>query len=395
LVAGYQQRVLHLAHDQDRTVTFELEVDRDGTGAWRRHRKVQAPSAGYGYLILSPRDRREWIRLRTDRDAVVTAYLHLWSPRPSVPGEARLFAAVPRADEKSEVVAGIIRPAAHNRSLQWLAQRVDAFGATGTPVYREVALEGRSALRFAEPEPNRAAEVLEVGLVQRDWDSDAASVVVKDSAGRRWRLPKGAAVYERPFPTGWPRGVREAVSERYLANLHGTFYEIPRDAKSQPDYGLMKPVATHNRWIADFCTWRGLFVISGTRLGAPADGQFFADAGGAGLWFGAIDDLWKLGKPVGRGGPWQNTSVEAGQPSDPYLMTGYDRKRLELSHDSEQSVTFAAEVDFDHNGFHEYARIEVPRGRKGVHRFPRGFHAHWVRLVADQACRATATFIYE
>ena len=49
--------------------------------------------------------------------------------------------------------------------------------------------------------------------------------------------------------------------------------------------------------------------------------------GKLGLWFGAIDDLWKLGKPVGVGGPWKHTAVKAGKPSDAYLMTGYDKKR--------------------------------------------------------------------
>ncbi len=50
----------------------------------------------------------------------------------------------------------------------------------------------------------------------------------------------------------------------------------------------------------DFCTWRGLLVISGTKPDAQPDGQYFRSPDGAGLWCGAIDDLWKFGKPVGR-----------------------------------------------------------------------------------------------
>jgi hypothetical protein len=46
------------------------------------------------------------------------------------------------------------------------------------------------------------------------------------------------------------------------------------------------------------------------------------------LWVGAIDDLWGLGKPVGIGGVWMDTEVAAQTYSDPYLMSGYDKKSL-------------------------------------------------------------------
>jgi hypothetical protein len=45
---------------------------------------------------------------------------------------------------------------------------------------------------------------------------------------------------------------------------------------------------------------------------------------GLSLWLGATDDVWKLGKAVGVGGPWRDSLVTAGEPSDPYLarLTG-------------------------------------------------------------------------
>ncbi len=84
-------------------------------------------------------------------------------------------------------------------------------------------------------------------------------------------------------------------------------------------------------------------------------GHYFGnDAGG--LWFGAIDDLWKLGKPVGEGGVWKNTNVKAGEPSLPCLMTGYDRKKVMLTAD--RNVLIRLEVDFDLTGFHTYKTIK-------------------------------------
>jgi len=71
----------------------------------------------------------------------------------------------------------------------------------------------------------------------------------------------------------------------------------------------------------------------------------------AGLWFGKTDDLWQWGKPSGWGGPWFESEVQAGQPSDPYLMTGFDGgKCLHLTQQGAQPVTFTLEVDFRGDG---------------------------------------------
>jgi hypothetical protein len=173
-------------------------------------------------------------------------------------------------------------------------------------------------------------------------------------------------------------------------NIHGTFYEKPREG----NLPQLKPISTHGKQIMDFCSWRGLWVISGTKPAATPNGQYFA-GDVAGLWFGAIDDIWQLGKPTGRGGPWRETAVAAGVPSDPYLMTGYDRKSVELSHDAEGTVNFTIEVNFDHRGFRNYDTIAVPTGKTVAHEFPTGYSAHWVRLRTDRTCAATATFLYE
>jgi hypothetical protein len=185
-------------------------------------------------------------------------------------------------------------------------------------------------------------------------------------------------------------------SERHLANIHGTFYEVPLETNARPpEFRKLRPVASHGKRVADYCTWSGLLVLSGVRAGAENDGHVFASAEGTeALWFGGIDDLWKLGKPVGRGGPWKNARVRAEEPSDAYLMTGYDKKTLELTADCD--ATIRIEVDFDHQtGWHLYESVRLPAGRKVTHAFPEGFSAHWVRLTADTDCVATADFVYQ
>src|SRR5690606_33963169 len=139
------------------------------------------------------------------------------------------------------------------------------------------------------------------------------------------------------------------------ANIHGTFYEVPLINNGEPPaFNLVRPVCSHDKQITDFCSWNGLLVLAGVKPGATNDGHVFADEEQkTALWFGGVDDLWKLGKPVGNGGPWKDTAVKAGQQSDPFLMTGYDRKTLTLSADTETTVT--VEIDFDHqSGWHRY-----------------------------------------
>ena len=115
----------------------------------------------------------------------------------------------------------------------------------------------------------------------------------------------------------------------------------------------------------------------------------------AGLWFGSTDELWRFGSPQGWGGPWWNTPVKGGEPSDPYLMTGFEHKVLHLYHDAPQVTAFIVEVDFLGNGtWKQYMRIPVAAGGYEHHEFPAGFSAHWVRVRAEKACTATAYFMY-
>jgi hypothetical protein len=227
---------------------------------------------------------------------------------------------------------------------------------------------------------------------------DAASVIVTDEEnGPRYRLPKGSVDPAAFGALGWPRVCREVVTERDLLNCAGTFYELP--ARNAGGLAKIRPIATHNRAIHDYASYRGLMVVSGLSDASRAENDphvIVSEDKQCALWAGVIDDLWKLGKPRGTGGPWKDTVVLRDQPSDPYLMTGYDRKRVRLSHQSARPVTFRIEVDLDGNGlWRSYQSFDVPDGKPVEHTFPAGFAAYWVRAVASAPTTATVEFIYE
>jgi hypothetical protein len=224
---------------------------------------------------------------------------------------------------------------------------------------------------------------------------DAASVLYVDEQGRRWRIPKGDAAYDTPGGPNEQRVCREVCTERDLLNVHGTFFELPAD--NAGGFARIRPIATHNRRIKDYASWRGLLVLSGVTANAPATKHIIrSEDGHAALWLGAVDDLWQLGKARGIGGPWRASPIKAGVPGDPYLITGYDRRHLDLSHTATGVVTFSLEADFTGTGeWTQYRTFDVAAGQTTTHHFPATFGAYWVRLVANADTTATAIFTYE
>lgn len=379
LVNGFTQRILHLAVSDEQTVEITIEVDRDGSGVWENHDTVVVN--GYQFYIFPEPFDAQWLRLRSNRNFIGSAYLHQTDAnyRHESEGET-LFDGL--ADLGETVVSGSALYA--RRDSRDLAV-TDLDGAT----------INFSKDTFAFGTGERLSEETESHLSKAPkFSIDAASVIV-ESHGERLRLPKGKPAYDQPFAFGWPRTYREIQSERELANIHGTFYELPLVTNSQPPlFQKLRPISSHRKQIGDFASWNGLLVMSGVSPTATDDSHIYRSADGSeALWLGGIDDLWKFGKPVGIGGPWKKTPVETDQPSDPYLMTGYDKKSLTVSAD--RPVSFRLEVNFDHQGYHHYETFVLDGKNAQEFSFPTGFSAHWVRLVPNEDCVATATFVYE
>lgn len=364
-------------------VQVKVQIDQHGNGSWSDLETIELKPGDPVAKILPADLDAEWLRLITNRDCVVTAILHQTTSR-FVDGDTAenqaLFAGL--ADVGDEALSALVYPAQRNRDL------------------RVITGDGRdfdfSKAGFAF-QPSSSDEALAKRLqVEPDFSVDKASVIVQ-SQGKRFRLPKGDAAYDAPFASGWPRSSREVESERHLANIHGTFYELPLVTNGAPPaWNLMRPVSSHAKQISDFCSWNGLLVLAGVRRNASNDGHVFRDDNhDTGLWFGGIDDLWKLGKPVGHGGPWLDTNVQPGIPSDPYLMKGYDQKTVTMSHRAAKPVSITLQIDLDGTGLWvDYRSFDVAANTPLRHQFPTEFSACWVRSVCDTETSATVQFDY-
>jgi hypothetical protein len=387
LFSGYAKRSLWMTHRSPDPVTFTLEVDRLGNGQWRTLSKVKVPVHGSAWIGFTPSDRGQWIRLVASHDvAKVSAVFQYRGDDLRNEEASPIFSGVAGPDGQ-RMSGGVLHARGEEyKTLRFLAQNPS--GALGC-----FDLDGELNLRKVEDSTGVAWTEKAVAVSPPLITHDDASALYVDSQGKRWRLPKGDPLLEQPGPLGASRLCREVCTERNLLNAYGTFYELP--AENAGGFIKIRPIATHNRQIHDFASYRGLLVMSGVTEGAKSEHIVSAEDGKCALWVGAVDDLWSFGKPRGTGGPWKKTAVKANVPSDAYLASGYDRKRLTLSHESREKVSFHLEADFAGDGrFYRVATLTAAPGQVLEHQFPDSFGAYWLRLVARTNTVASAKFTY-
>ncbi len=384
LFSGYERRGLHLHHDADKNVTFTLEIDRKGNGQWESLREVEVPAASYQFVSFQENEIGAWIRVTSNNDLTKASAVFTYHHKDdrSVKSDP-IFTGVARAGQP--MTAGLVRALGDDRrSLSYEA--VDQNGKR----LNTYELDADLKLKVADDIKLDESFKIPSGIIL----TDKASVIYVDDKGKRWRLPKGDAALD-DFSY---RICREVATERDLFNASGTFYELP--AENAGGFSKARPIATHNCFIQDFCSYRGLFIISGIANDAPKDNPHIirSDDGKAALWAGGIDDIWKLGKPVGNGGPWLETKVEANIPSDPYLMTAYDKKSLQLSYDDQEidQLEITAQIDIHGDGtWVNYKRFTLKSGQSTSHEFPADFSAYWIRFISNKTTTASAQLTYQ
>lgn len=272
---------------------------------------------------------------------------------------------------------------------EWSAGRLAEWdGKTWTILEEKPFTEVWSSSSFGAP------------ILATGWDNASAILKVFLPKKKEWityRIPKSSKTFDETSNTEWLR-IREVETERALMDCHGLFYEVGFHLYDDQLWAI-RPVCSHLRVIPDFCSWLGMLVLGGNQATpikfGPQDANPLAGQPQAGLWFGKTDDLWSWGKATGEGGVWYDDDVTANQPSDPYLMYGFDQKSLHVWHNSSTDVTFNIEVDIIGNGtFNIYDKKTVKAGEYLHYEFPNGYNARWIRLTPSKSCKTTAWFIY-
>ena len=394
LFEGFARRAVFLAHDRAATTTYTLEVDVRGDGQWKTLRVVPMRADDLSaWVEFEAADRGAWIRVKADRDvAKASATFQYAAEDRRTTERAALFNGLSKAGDATSQGAFLLTRGANLRTLAVLAADVTPDKTTLGEVYE---LSADLKLTKMADQKGAAYVAKNTPIPQGIITADDASVIFEES-GVRWRLPRSASpAQDGLLARSALRKVREVCTERDLLQAHGTFYELP--ALNAKGAIRMRPIATSDAAVHDYCSYRGLLVLSGVDPSVKDNRHVIrSDDGKAAVWVGAADDLWQLGKPRGFGGPWKNTAVQKGAPSDPYLMTGYDKKTLKLTNHGAKPVRISVLLDVAGDGRSTtYRALEVPAGKEVTHAFEPALNAYWARFVSDDDAVLSAHLTYE
>ena len=388
LFAGWEHRTAW-AHNHGQTeVNLTFETDTTGKGQWMVIRNVRVKPGATELITFSDHEKGEWVRVASDRATTLTVHFSYSDRDQRNPDPHKIFSGISRVEEQA-TSGGLLFGLGNDRRVLGIAATLN-----GQPWgYYELTA---SAALVRKEDPETQSFIEDKFAIPKDVVTiDESSVLVVDDSGRRWRFPLGNQAYTELIGQAQLRLCREVATERDLMNLHGTFYELP--AENADGFAKVRPISSHSFRIHDYASYRGMLVLTGIDPGMASKNEriISSEDGKAAVWLGVIDDLWKLGKPTGVGGPWKKTLVEAHQPSDPYLIGFYDQRNLTISHQANQAVTFKIEVEpVGHGPWMLYQQVTIAPGEVFKHEFPDSFQARWIRFTADKDCEASTWLEY-
>lgn len=392
LFAGWKKRVAWIQNSGNEDVTFIFEVDINGKNIWKTLRSVLVKAGNATSISFLPTEMGEWIKVKANKNTIATVNFNYTDDSRFEPTTNKIFNGLTAISDLNYSGGLLYALGENRRKLGVLAGDFSNGKFIETGYY-----ELDSAMNLVRKEDSGMSDFIRTKFaIPKDVVTvEESSVLVIDDNGRRWRLPKGNERFTNKITGASLRICREVATERDLMNLHGTFYELP--AENADGYAKIRPIASHSLSVHDYVSYRGLLVMTGLDKQTPTSEHIITSTDGkAKVWAGTIDDLWKLGKPTGQGGPWKNTSVVANTPSDPYLIGFYDKKSLKISHKSNQPVTFKIEVEpIGHGPWMTYKEVTLKPNETFEHTFAPDFQARWIRFSTDKNCEATTLLDYK
>ena len=393
LFAGWNKRIAWLKNDGTQDVNFIFEIDRKGNNLWSKLQTVKVPAHGSNRVEFAEKETGEWVRVISDRATTASVSFVYASNKPRTVVPDQMFNGIAPIDSKQSR-GGLLYCLGNNRRvLGILANSSEGSNSTETGCYE---MDEQMNI-IAKTDDSTSTFIREkVAIPARVVKAEPGSYLIVDDSKRRWRLPLGNEQYPHLMEKQALRICREVATERDLFSCGGTFYELP--AENADGYAKIRPVSSHNFKINDYVSYRGMLVITGIDASnAMNNPRIFKSADQKCMvWAGVIDDLWKIGKPIGKGGPWMNSEVVANVPSDPYLFGYYDERTLTLSHKANHAVKFTVEVDpTGDNNWVTYRTFVVKANENITFKFPENIQARWIRFVSDQNTTANAWLDYK
>lgn len=393
LFAGWAYRSAWVKNSGNQSVIFKFEIDKSGNNKWSVFKHVTVSPNSSAFVTFNENEKGEWIRVSSDKTTIATLSFTYTDKDIRTTNSAAIFAGLTPLESKSSVGGLLYSLGDNRRALGILANSSVNNNTTQTGYYEIddqmniIAKDDQKTATFIREKVAIPSNVLVI---------EKGSVLITDTLKRRWRLPLGEDKYEEQVKNGTLRICREVATERDLFSCMGTFYELP--AENADGYAKIRPVSTHNFKINDYVSYRGMLILSGVSPELAKGNAHIITSKDkkVAVWAGVIDDLWKLGKPIGRGGPWVDSDVKKGVPSDPFLIGLYDKKTLQISHTTNRPITITTEVDPTGDGrWIKYNDLVVKPGEKKFYQFPDNFQARWIRFISNSDAVITAWLVYK
>lgn len=384
LFAGWGNRLAWVKNHGTQKVSLTIEVDEKGNGAWKALKTLELAPASSNSVVFSSTEPGEWIRVKTTSEAILSFSLSYSDPKNKNQENPSLFDGF-KSIAENRPEGSVMYALGKHRRLGILSESGNYYEMDSLLQIKSVANDSlRQWMSQALSIPKPLIKV------------EDNSYLVTDTNGRRWRLPLGKQVYTDLMEKQQIRVVREVVTERDLLHLGGTFFELP--AENADGFAKIKPVSTHSYYMQDVASYRGMLLISGVDPAYSGRNAhiFKSKDGKIALWAGVVDDLWKLGKPKGKGGPWTQSQVSEGDISDPYLFGGYDQRHLSLVNHGTEKLTIRVEIDpTGSNDWFGYQTVEILPGKTLEYDFPESITGKWIRFASLGSGKVSAELIYK
>jgi len=393
LFAGWKNRMAWIKNSGEETVKFSFEIDEKGSNNWVNMKAIEVKPHDVAFIDFEKHISAEWIRVITNKKTKASVHFSYTQTDMRGTNQDKMFNGLAPVSS-TKAIGGLLYGLGNNRRTLGILVKEFSENNSNETGYYELDGELNLVPKIDTATENFIREKFEIP--QNVLSVEKSSVLIIDGRNRRWRLPLGDENFTSLTNSGSLRICREVSTERDLMNCHGTFYELP--AENADGFAKIRPVASHNFRIHDYACYRGLLIMTGIDKNLSKNNPHVISSadGKASVWAGAIDDLWKLGKPTGKGGPLKNDLVKANTPSDAYLIGFYDKKELTISHNSDKAVTFTIEVEpIGHGPWMKYKTVSVKAGKTFRYVFPESFQARWIRFVADTECHATTWLEYK
>jgi len=221
-----------------------------------------------------------------------------------------------------------------------------------------------------------------------------------------YRLPKASHSYDgaHGWNTEWPRIRNVGTDENpdYLMTMHGMFWRFPGEFTAKHSSGV-RPRSAYLKVIGDYTRWNDQLVFG---CDDSAQKEFLnkrkqkGNIEGPGqsnsnLWFTSTEKPDQLGPATASGAVWLNDEVKAGEYSEPFLFSGWDKRSAWINNSGKSKVAFSFEVDKDGTGnFSNLKTIELAPGSSEFIEFPETETGEWVRVQSNSTTTATVNFNY-